>query len=86
MIDAENILNDFEKYQRVLHMADTTIEWERNLLSWFLKYLEEQNIQQLTDVNTRTMLRYQIHVSALKNTKNEPFNGKLQGDGAEGSR
>ena len=78
MIDAENILNDFEKYQRVLHMADTTIEWERNLLSWFLKYLEEQDIELLTDVDTRTMLRYQIYVSELKNNKNEAYNPRTQ--------
>jgi hypothetical protein len=78
MIDAKAIIDEFEAYLKALNMAKTTIEWERHILGWFFTFLEKGNVNNLTDVTCKIMLKYQMHLSVMVNKKGKPYNSRTQ--------
>lgn len=74
MINKDDILRDFNAHQMAVATAASTIEWEHFWLSRFLEYLISENVENLADVDTRLLIRYQIYLSTLKNRKNKLYN------------
>lgn len=55
-------------------MSESTVELSVSALNKFFGFLEQENINSLTDVDTKLMLRFQIHLSKQLNNKGEHYN------------
>jgi len=78
MINAEQMTKDFEKHQIARNFSASTIETEGRMLMWFFEFLAEETVENITDVDTTFMLKYQIYLSAIKNNKGKPYNPRTQ--------
>lgn len=78
MINPELIIADFIEYQEALNMSASTIELSESALRKFFNYLEQEDIELLTDVDTKLMLRYQIHLSKQLNRFGKPYDPRTQ--------
>lgn len=78
MINPELIIKDFVEYQKALNMSASTIELSESALNKFFDYLETEGVDLLTDVNTKLMLRFQIHLSKLLTSNGASYNPRTQ--------
>lgn len=78
MIDAKQIIDDFEAYRRALNFAEGTISLGRSALYIFFDFIDSEGIQDVSQIRTKDILKYQIYLSTLKNTKGEIYDVKTQ--------
>ena len=78
MIDVPAILIDFEAHQKAVAMAASTIEWECFWLQRFLLFLTSEKVERVVDVDTKTLIRFQIYLSTLQNKKGKVYSPASQ--------
>ncbi|OVE75994.1 hypothetical protein BVX97_02635 [bacterium E08(2017)] len=72
-MNPETVLQNFKEHRLALNMSERTIDGDAVLLRKFFDYLEYEGIENLTDVDTEVLLKYQIYVSALRTKKGELY-------------
>ena len=77
-MNIEAIITDFDEHQRALAMSRSTMELERAQLRTFLAFLEGEGIGSLTDVDTKLMLRFQVHLATVRTVKGVCYHPRTQ--------
>jgi integrase/recombinase XerD len=85
-MNLEVILRDFNNHRQALNLSEGTRIWQTVLLTKFFAFLEQEEIWNLNDVDGKVMLRYQIHLSQLKNKKNKAYHPSVQNLGISAVR
>lgn len=72
-MNPEVILKNLKEHRLALNMSERTIDDDIVLLRRFFGFLEQAGINELTDVDNKVMLEYQICVSGFRTKKGEPY-------------
>lgn len=78
MINVEQIIADYQRHRRALARSESSVQTETGNLQRFFAFLEQERITELTDVDNKVVLRYQIYLSSLLNTHGKLYHTQTQ--------
>ena len=77
-MNPEQIILDYETHRRALARSESNIQTEHGNLERFFDFVEQEGIQRLTEVDGSTILKFQIHLSELMNTRGTHYHPQTQ--------